>query len=300
MLKSARNAHRARRAGGVAASAAALIGVGLLGPAVAAASAAQAAPGQPATIRVAHLSPDMPGVDITITSFNGTVTSYLDDAKYGDVGKYKQVPAGSYTFSIRRHGAAATSPALQTWSVTAQPGYAYTAAEIGTGSTHRGVVFNDNLTPPKSGYGNVRLIQAASRAGDADVATQNGPVVARGAAFGTSTKYAAVKAGTWRLQATGGGNTTDRDVSIRAGSVTTVFLLDAPEHGIRVIDSVDAAAAAKTPTGSVDAGGGGLAGSHQAQPSGGGLRDALLGALAAVVLAGAGVAGRRRAAARPS
>lgn len=237
-----------------------LAGVGLVFPAVGSAAPASS---MPATVRAAHLSPDMPGVDIYVTSFTGTTKIFMADATYGAVGEYQQVPAGSYTFSIRRHGAAMSTPALQTWSLTAQPGYAYTAAEVGTGADHRGVVLSDNLTPPKPGYGNVRLIQAASRAGDAaQVVATNGPVVARDAAFGTSTGYAAVKAGTWLLRASGNGLTTDRAVSVGAGSVTSVILLDAPGRGIRVIDSVDAAGVRAAPKGSVDAGGGGLAGTE--------------------------------------
>jgi hypothetical protein len=265
-------------------------------------TAGQSTTGKPATVRVAHLSPDMPGVDVYVTSFTGTTSVFLKDATYGDIGKYQRVPAGSYTFSLRKHGDPRSAPPLQTWNLTAKPGYAYTAAEVGTGEHHRGVILHDNLTPPDAGHANVRFIQASSRAASANVTLTGGRSLARNASFGTSTQYASVPAGKWSLHASGNGHTTSATVRVAAGSVDSVILLDGKSGSIRLTSSVDAAGARHMPQGSVDAGGGGTAPGATAQHEHSGLpatRIAAGIAITALACGGLVLLYRRRSHERP-
>ncbi|MDQ2845840.1 MAG: DUF4397 domain-containing protein [Actinomycetota bacterium] len=221
-----------------------------------------------AEIRSAHLSPDTPGVDIYLTAFaGGTTTLWVPGETYGGVSKYVPVKAGTYTVSMRPHGAPVSQQPMLTWTLQAAAGRAYTAAAVGTGTARKGAVLDDDLTPPAPGKARVRLIQAASVAPKATVVAVNGPVVAKDASFATATGYAQIPAGTWPLQARSDGTpvlTTSGSVSVASGSVTSLLLLDKPGGGLILRTALDAAGAARMPSGAVPAGGGGTATSFAA------------------------------------
>jgi hypothetical protein len=232
--------------------------------AVTAPAARAAAPaGQTALIRAAHFSPDTPGVDVYLTGFAGGQTRlWVPNAVYGGVSPYQRVPAGLYVVAMRPHGAPATSKAVISWNLNVQAGQVYTTAAVGTSSHLKSIVLHDDLTLPPAGKGRIRLVQAASRAPQADVAAVNGPTVATAAPFATTTGYTTVPAGTWSLQAHAVSMPTvlaDARVSIAARSVTSVLLLDAPSGGITIRSVLDAAGSAVMPVGAVPAGGGAMA-----------------------------------------
>jgi hypothetical protein len=264
-----------------------------------AATAATAAPRtapseQNAMIRGAHLSPDTTNVDVYLTGFSGgTTTLWLSSVGYGDVSPYQWLKAGVYAVSMRPHGAAASTPAALSWTLTAKAGHAYTAAGVGMNKHLHGVIFEDQLNPPSAGHGLVRVIQAASRAPKADVTAQNGLVLAKSASFASTSKYATVPAGSLQVSAKAEGSTlaASAKVPVKSGSVSSVVLLDAKGQGITLRTLTDAAGAAQTPIGSVPAGGGGTA------PRPGHPDLAWLWAVGAGVLAAGGALafGRRRA-----
>ncbi|MGH3400578.1 MAG: DUF4397 domain-containing protein, partial [Streptosporangiaceae bacterium] len=105
----------------------ALTGLGVLGLAVPAASAA--ASSGVGWIRLAHLSPNTPAVDVYLYSFNDpSAKIVLHHVAYGTVSPYEQVPAGEYTVAMRGAGAAPkTKPVLST-TVDVTAGGAYTVA----------------------------------------------------------------------------------------------------------------------------------------------------------------------------
>lgn len=234
-----------------------LAAVGLTSPAAGAADA-------PALIRAAHFSPDTPGVDVYLTGFAGKAARlWVPNAVYGAVTPYSSIPAGLYVVSMRAHGAPATSKPVISWNLDLKAGQAYTTAAIGSSASLRSIVLHDDLSLPARGTGKVRLIQAASRASRADVVAVGGPTVANQAPFATTTKYTAVKAGTWSLRATSVSTPTvsaAAKVSVASGAVSSVLLLDAPGGGITLRSVVDAAGAGVMPIGAVPAGGGGTAG----------------------------------------
>lgn len=246
-----------------------------------------------ALIRAAHFSPDTPGVDVYLTGFAGGQTRlWVPDAEYGGVSPYQRVPAGLYVVSMRAHGASPSSAPVISWNLNVKAGQVYTTAAVGTNSKLRSIVLHDDLALPPAGQGRIRLVQAASRAPQAQVTAVDGPTVAKAAAFATTTGYTDVPAGTWSLQAksvTTPSVSTDARVSVPAGTVTSVLLLDAPSGGITIRTVLDAAAAGTVPVGSVPAGGGGMAPNrapaHQLELS-------LLGLLAAA--GGAGLVFARR------
>jgi len=104
----------------------------LLGvPATATAYASAAATGT-GWIRLAHLSPNTPAVDVYLYSFgNSSAMIVLHHVAYGTVSPYESVPAGDYSVAMRAAGASATSQPVLSTSVTIAAGHAYTVAGLG-------------------------------------------------------------------------------------------------------------------------------------------------------------------------
>lgn len=237
----------------------------LVGPAVVGVSAswATAPAGGDAIVRGAHFSPDTPGVDVYLTAVaGGSVKLWLSGVGYGDVSPYQRFTPGVYAVSMRPHGAAASTPAALSWTLNARAGQAYTAAAVGMNKQLHGIVLRDQLTPPGSGRGLVRVIQAASRAPHAEVAATGGPVVTKDAAFATSTPYTTVPAGTLPVHANSVSKPSlaaNASVKVASGSVSSIVLLDGKSGGLAIRTVADAAGAAIMPAGAVPAGGGGTA-----------------------------------------
>src|SRR4051812_26321670 len=62
-------------------------------------------------LRPAPLSPDTPAVDVYVDSVSDPAAAVtLPGVAYGTVSDYRTVPAGTYTVSMRKAGAAADSP----------------------------------------------------------------------------------------------------------------------------------------------------------------------------------------------
>src|SRR5277367_7063622 len=138
------------------ASSALLLGI----PAAAAAHASSATTGT-GWIRLAHLSPNTPPVDVYLYSFgNSDAQIVLHHVAYGTVSPYEAVSAGDYSVAMRATGASPSSQPVLSTSVTIQAGHAYTVAGMGPESGLRLQVLDDNLTTP-SGESEVRVIQAS-------------------------------------------------------------------------------------------------------------------------------------------
>ena len=131
----------------------------LLGlPAAASAHASSTSTGW---IRLAHLSPNTPAVDVYLYSFgNSTAEIVLHHVAYGTVSPYESVPAGDYSVAMRAAGASATSQPVLSTSVTIQANHAYTVAGMGPESGLRLQILDDDLTTPV-GQSLVRVIQAS-------------------------------------------------------------------------------------------------------------------------------------------
>src|SRR5579863_5157989 len=131
--------------------------------AVAAAPAASAAPAQAGDgwIRLAHLSPNTPAVDVYLYSFgNSHAMIVLHHVTYGTVSPYERVGAGEYTVAMRLNGASPSSQPVLSTSVQIAGGGAYTVAGMGPAKGLRLQVLQDRLTTPP-GRSLVRVIQAS-------------------------------------------------------------------------------------------------------------------------------------------
>jgi Domain of unknown function (DUF4397) len=237
---------------GFAVASGALIGVSTAG--------AQA---QDAVVRAAHFSPTTPGVDVYLAPFSGAAKAklWLSSVTYGAVSPYARLTPGLYTIALRLHGKSASTPPALSWTLRAVAGQAYTVAGVGAGTAVRGVVIRDDLSAPSSGTGRVRVIQAASRAPHLTVKAKGGPVVAKNAAFATTTPYATVKSGSWSVDATASGASvrTTGTINVASGTVTSILALDAKGSGITIRTVMDSIGTSSVPRGPVSAGGGGTA-----------------------------------------
>jgi len=237
----------------------------LLGiPAAATASASSATAGT-GWIRLAHLSPNTPPVDVYLYSFgNSSAQIVLHHVAYGTVSPYEAVTAGDYSVAMRAAGASASSQPVLSTSVTIKADHAYTVAGMGPKSGLRLQVMDDQLTTP-SGKGLVRVIQASLKQQTVKV-TCGGQTIVPKATFASVSTYQAIPPGTWTMAAIGSGTTAKEVVPVAAGTVHTLVVLDGAS-GLEMISLVDAAGAGQPPVGGVTTGFGGTAGHGPGSPA---------------------------------
>ena len=229
----------------------------LLGiPAAATAFASSATTGT-GWIRLAHLSPNTPPVDVYLYSFgNSNDKIVLDHVAYGDVSPYESVTAGDYSVAMRAAGASATSAPVLSTGVTIEAGHAYTVAGLGPESGLRLAVLDDDLTTPP-GQALVRVIQASLKDQQVKV-TFGSTVLASSLAFGNVTSYHAVAPGTQTVAVTADGGDANTSVTLAAGTVHTLVVLDGA-NGLEIDNLTDAAGSGEPPLGGASTGFGGTA-----------------------------------------
>jgi hypothetical protein len=245
----------------------------------------------PSYVRLAHLSPDTPKVDVYLTSYTRPRWKLvLEGVGYGAVSPYQRVQPDRYAVSMRPAGAAASSPPVLSTNVNPTSGQAFTIAGVGPYADLGLAVIDDDLTLPARDQVRVRVLRGSARAGTVAVRAVDGPPVTSGIAFAETTPYAAVPAGKWTLQVESTEQTVLKAtaaVSLSAGDVYSVVVLDAADGGLTLATHTDAVSAAVTPTGSVETGAGGAAG------SGAGWLPVGASGVAAALLVGAYVRSRR-------
>jgi hypothetical protein len=243
-------------------------------------------------VRLAHLSPDTPAVDVYLKAQAGNSKAQkFPGVSYGVMSPYLRLPAGTYSVAMRPAGAAESTDPVLTTQVGVQPGGAYTVAGVGRYADLGLRVLTDDLKLPDPAQSKVRIIQASVRAPVLDVAVKSGTTIADGVAFATTTAYREVKPGTWTLnvQPSGGGTSTALPCTLGAGNVYSLLVLDAKNGGLKTELRIDAGRQGTQPLGGVATGLGGT------QPDDTRMPMALgLAALAALLFGGAVVAVRRR------
>jgi hypothetical protein len=229
----------------------------LLGiPAAATAYASSATTGT-GWIRLAHLSPNTPAVDVYLYSFgNSNAQIVLHHVAYGTVSPYETVTAGDYSVAMRGAGASSTSQPVLSTSVTIKADHSYTVAGVGPESGLRLQVLDDSLTTPPGKF-LVRFIQASLKQQTVKV-TCGGQTIVPKATFDSVTPYQAIPAGTWTMAAIGSGGTATQRMNWEAGTVHTLVVLDGA-NGLEMVSLLDAAGSGKPPVGGVTTGFGGTA-----------------------------------------
>lgn len=212
-------------------------------------------------LRLAHLSPDTPEVDVYVASVAdpATPTVVLRGVGYGNVSDYQVLARGTYLVSMRPAGAAESTPAVISTTLEAAVGSAYTVAGVGAFADLGLTVLTDDLTLPPTGQARARVIQAAASQPQLDIAVQGVGSLGRDVEFATTTPYRNVAAGQWTLEVTADGQSlAELSINVDAGAVYSVLILDTP-NGLNLAVTVDASSTGVVPTGGVESGAGGLA-----------------------------------------
>src|SRR5258708_26266084 len=127
----------------------------LLGVSATSASAAASA-ASPGTgwVRLAHLSPNTPAVDVYLYSFgHSSAWLVLHHVGYGAVSPYESLASGDYTVAMRAAGAAATSKPVLSTSLVVVSGHAYTPAGAGAWSRPPPPALGGRRATPPAGAG---------------------------------------------------------------------------------------------------------------------------------------------------
>jgi hypothetical protein len=229
---------------------------GLLAPAASAATA-NSMPGMDGWIRLAHLSPTTPAVDVYLYSFgNPRAKLVLHHVAYGTVSSYVRVRPGEYSVAMRKLGASPASQPVLSTTVHVVADHAYTVAGLGPASGVRLQVLQDRVMTPK-GKILIRVIQASLHQHLVTV-TAGKQVLAHNLAFAQLTRYRVANPGTWAFRAAGASEHTSRMIKLVPNCIHTIVILDNPRH-LKIDDLLDTAGAMMMPTGGVTAGLGGTA-----------------------------------------
>jgi hypothetical protein len=210
-------------------------------------------------LRLAHLSPDTPKVDVYVSSFgNEDDPTVLRSVGYGAFSPYQQVAAGSYTVAMRLEGAPANEPPALSTTIRLEAHTAATVVGMGKQANLELVTLTDGMELPDAGKTKVRVIQAAMSVPAVDSVDVAGSQIATDLAFTEFTDYSMVTAGAVTVEASAGSDTAEESVDLVAGGTYTVVVRDLPS-GIGVLPIQDFGAANSIPNGGVEAGLGGSA-----------------------------------------
>jgi hypothetical protein len=255
----------------------------------AASPAASAAPlaAQDGWVRIAHLSPEAPAMDMYLYSFGDPAhPTVLKDVSYGDVSAYMALGPGQYTVAMRGFDASPSSrPALvSSFMVSAKT--AYTVAALGPDPGLRVEVLKDQMSTPR-GKTLVRVLQASVKEDRVAVSYGSAPL-SKQLTFGSVTPYTAVSPGVHAVHVTASGVHATMSLGLTSDTVHTMVVLDGPS-GLKVDDLTDAVGIKAMPKGGAATGLGGTAPRPPAD-----LLPWLLVVVAGSFLTVAGVVGLRR------
>jgi len=221
------------------------------------AAPAASAQGGTGWLRLAHLSPNTPAVDVYLYSFHDpNAMVVLHHVAYGTISGYETVSSGEYTVAMRGAGAAPSSPPVLSTTINVHSGAAYTVAGMGPANGLRLQILKDRLTTPH-GKALVRIIQASLVQHRVSL-TAGHTTLAHNLPFAGVTSYVAVRAGTWNVHAAGVSEDTTSRIHLAAGTIHTIVVLDDPGH-LTLDDLVDAAGSRVIPAGAPATGFGGTA-----------------------------------------
>ncbi len=145
-------------------------------------------------LRVLHLSPDAPAVDIWV---DGSVA--LSDVPFQGVSDYLEIEAGEYRIQVTPTGE--TEPVVIDATVNLDDNTTYSVAATGllADESISPLVIVDN-TENESGLAKVRFSHTSPDAPPVDVALQGGDVLFPNRAFGETSDYISVPEGTYDLE----------------------------------------------------------------------------------------------------
>jgi len=186
---------------------------------------------QNAMVRVAHLSPDAPAVDVWV---NGARA--LQNVAFRAVSNYLALPAGEITVWVVPAGA--TTPRVIDAKATVVAGRMYTIAATGLLNATRNqprlgpTIIEDVLPTLAAGQAGIRIVHISTTAPAVDVAIRGGAVVVPNLAFPRASSYLTVPAASYNFDIRVAGTTTValplNNVVLQAGKTYTVFAVRGP------------------------------------------------------------------------
>jgi hypothetical protein len=258
-------------------------------PAASAASVASASPAtaQDGWVRIAHLSPKAPAMDMYLYPFgNPGDLIVLRDVSYGEVSAYQALSPGEYTVAMRGFGAPESSKPALTTSFMVSSHAAYTVAALGPDPGLRVEVLQDQMVAP-AGKTLVRVFQASLSEPHVTV-TYGTDVLARQLTFGAATPYTALSPGEQTVRFSAQGKEATMPVRLAANTIHTIVVLD-DSSGLEVDALTDAVGSQIMPRGGASTGFGGTAPHPPVSPV-----PWLLTMAFGAVLTGVGYTGLRR------
>ena len=240
-----------------------------------------------ARVRVAHLSPDAPAVDVYADG-----SKVLSNVPFGTVSDYLTVPAGAHEFKVFPAGADSKGTAAIDAKATLNAGTDYTIAATNVLAKIQGTVLVDDNSAPTAGMAKVRVFHASPDAPAIDVAVKGGNVVVSNLSFPKASSYIQVPAGTYNFEVRPTGTTTValpvNGVQLEAGKTYTVIAegLLSGTPALKAALQVDATATTSSaPSGVPNTGFGGAVANTSS------INIGLVVAMVVLVCAGLGLAG---------
>jgi hypothetical protein len=148
-----------------------------------------------ADVRVAHMSPDAPAVDVLIGG-----EPVLEGVEFGAVSDYLEVESGDLDVTIQT---TENETVVFNDTVTVEADTSYTIAATGEVSqeTFAPQIYVDDAARPAEENASVRLVHVSPDAGPVDVTVESsGAVLYDNATFPNATDYATVPAGDYTLE----------------------------------------------------------------------------------------------------
>jgi hypothetical protein len=187
-------------------------------------------------IRVTHLSPDAPGVDVFV---NGE-TRVVQDLGFSESTGYLEVDEGTYSFNVSATGSSAMDSVLDIENITLSGDKYYTAVAYDSLGSIKALAIEDDFTGLGNDMIRVRAIHTASGVGQVDIwniPEMGDPgLLYENVDFGVAGGYLDLPAGAYTL-----GFDVDNDASpdaifsipsLSAGTVANVFAVTDSEGNL--------------------------------------------------------------------
>jgi hypothetical protein len=233
-----------------------------------------------ARVRIVHMSPDAPALDVTV---DGQAT--VAGLAFRSASGYTSLAPGARKLRVTAAGQG--QRALIEADLPLQAGQDLTLVALGRLADISALPLQDDNGAPPAGKAKVRFMHASPDAPPVDISVKGGPVIFPNVGFKSVAGYVAVDAGTYALEVRPAGGTNVAlnlpSVTFLSGQVVTIFGAGLLANGTLAAVPVDYGGAAA----GLPAGGTGVA-SPAAAPA----PDLL--ALVAIALLGAGMAARAR------
>jgi hypothetical protein len=148
-----------------------------------------------AWVKVAHLSPDAPNVDVWV---DGQVA--FTDVAFEELTDYAPLPFGSHLIQVEPTGSMGAGPFVISATVDLSAGTDYTIAAVGELASIEPLVLVDDNSVPAFGFAHVRFVHASPDAPAVDITLTDGTVLFGDYEFKEASPYLPVNSGTYDLE----------------------------------------------------------------------------------------------------